>query len=156
MNPRVEYKMTEQDHEDLLEACKSVPYMIVGTSIPSSPQENANRAWAILGKKMGFDSMSVRPSDKGELFFTAIPSETDAQKSDRMKREAKKEKKKKVSHLKAEIKDLIQQLAILDIRTFKDGDKWCATWSDFINLQKSPAGFGDTKEEAIENLTEEM
>ena len=35
-----------------------------------------------------------------------------------------------------------------DSRVFKDGSAWCAVYSDFINLQESPAGFGDTPEEA--------
>ncbi len=34
----------------------------------------------------------------------------------------------------------------------RDGDKWCATYTDFINLQESPAGFGDTQEEAKADL----
>jgi hypothetical protein len=35
------------------------------------------------------------------------------------------------------------------IRYFKDGDKICAVDDEeFVNLQESPAGFGDTKEEA--------
>ncbi len=33
-----------------------------------------------------------------------------------------------------------------------DGDKWCATRVDFENLQVSPAGFGDTKLEAMAEL----
>lgn len=36
-----------------------------------------------------------------------------------------------------------------------DGNKWCATNPDFINLQESPAGFGDTPEEAIADLAKE-
>lgn len=38
------------------------------------------------------------------------------------------------------------------VRTFKDGDKWCAVKPDFVNLQESEAGFGDTREEAISRL----
>jgi hypothetical protein len=38
---------------------------------------------------------------------------------------------------------------------FMDGDKHCATYPDFINLQESPAGFGDTPHEAIINLLTE-
>lgn len=37
-------------------------------------------------------------------------------------------------------------------RVFMDGNSWCAVKSDFINLQESPAGFGDTPEEARANL----
>lgn len=39
------------------------------------------------------------------------------------------------------------------MRVFMDGNTWCAVHSDFINLQESPAGFGDTREQAIQNLT---
>ena len=35
---------------------------------------------------------------------------------------------------------------------YMDGDKWCAVFGDFINLQESPAGFGDTFDEAFEEL----
>lgn len=33
-------------------------------------------------------------------------------------------------------------------RVFRDGNQWCAVYSDFINLQESSAGFGDTPEAA--------
>lgn len=38
------------------------------------------------------------------------------------------------------------------IKTFRDGDKICAVFDDFINLQESPAAFGDTADEAIAAL----
>lgn len=38
------------------------------------------------------------------------------------------------------------------VRTFMDGNQWCAVRPDFTNLQESPAGFGDTKEEAVAAL----
>jgi hypothetical protein len=31
----------------------------------------------------------------------------------------------------------------------KDGSKWMAVFNDFVNLHVSPAGFGDTQEEAV-------
>lgn len=37
----------------------------------------------------------------------------------------------------------------------KDGNNFCATLDDFIDLQASPAGFGDTKVEAIIGLMAE-
>lgn len=40
-------------------------------------------------------------------------------------------------------------------RVFKDGNAWCAVYPDFINLQESPAGFGDAPEEARANLKKE-
>lgn len=35
---------------------------------------------------------------------------------------------------------------------FKDGSAWCCVRGDFVNLQESPAGFGDTMEEALTAL----
>lgn len=39
-----------------------------------------------------------------------------------------------------------------EFRTFKDGDAWCAVKPDFIDLQASVSGFGDTREAAIAAL----
>lgn len=35
---------------------------------------------------------------------------------------------------------------------FKDGNQWCCVFGDFDNLQESPAGFGDTFEQALNRL----
>lgn len=89
MYPRTEYEMTEDDLAELLEASKPVAVMKIGNYAPKAPQENANNAWARLGEKMGFDSMTVQPvSGKGQCFFTAIPSETEEQQSRRKAAEA--------------------------------------------------------------------
>ena len=40
-------------------------------------------------------------------------------------------------------------------RVYKDGSAWCAVHPDFINLQESPAGFGDTPEAARKALEQE-
>jgi len=37
-----------------------------------------------------------------------------------------------------------------------DGDQWCATEDDFVNLQESPAGFGKTPADAAEALALEL
>lgn len=66
-----EYEMSQEDLDELLEACKPVPYMIIGGVAPMSPQERANAAWEKLGKKMGFRHMTVRPIGKGDRFFMA-------------------------------------------------------------------------------------
>ncbi len=69
---RKEFKLTQEQLDILLNACKPVPYMVIGGIAPRSPQENANAAWATLGLELGFDSMSVRPiNGKGIEFFTA-------------------------------------------------------------------------------------
>lgn len=85
MYPRTEYEMTEEDLATLQAAFKPVPYMIIGGQPPASQQENANRAWEALGKKMGFDFMTVRPFEgKGPRSFMAVPSETEEAKAERV------------------------------------------------------------------------
>lgn len=69
---RKQFEMTDADLEKLLEACKPVPYIIVGGSGPRSPQERANDAWAELGNRMGFNGMTVEPiPGLGDRFFSA-------------------------------------------------------------------------------------
>ena len=68
---RRDFEMTEADLSELLEACKPVPAIALQCGPISSPQENANRAWERLGKKMGFNHMTVRPNGKGDRFFSA-------------------------------------------------------------------------------------
>lgn len=38
-------------------------------------------------------------------------------------------------------------------KVLRDGDSWCAVRDGFINLQESDAGFGETPQEAITQLT---
>ena len=86
--PRTVYEMTKEDLAELLEACKPVPYIVVGTYAPQSPQYRANDAWARLGKKMEFDSTTVQPiSGKSQRFFTAIPAEPEDQRKARLQNE---------------------------------------------------------------------
>lgn len=72
---KTEYEMTKQDLEKILDACRPVPMIMLHIGMPSSPQENANRAWAELGSRMGFDPMTVEPTGKGDRFFTAMAIE---------------------------------------------------------------------------------
>jgi len=37
-------------------------------------------------------------------------------------------------------------------RLFLDGGQWCATYTDFVDLMESPAGFGLTPNEAYAAL----
>ena len=155
MNPRTNYEMTQEDLDTLLNACKRTPCMKIGTSVGSSPQENANRAWAALGTKMGFDSMTVQPDqNKGMKFFSAVPSETDAQKKERIACVLKEFNKTEVVRLLKERDESNRQLHKIqdNVLLSMDGDQWCATRKDFINLQESDAGFGDTMEDAIKDL----
>ena len=72
MGERREYEMTDAQLSTLLSACKPVPYMVVGGMPPRSPRQNANDAWATLGRELRFKPMTVKPvAGKGERFFTA-------------------------------------------------------------------------------------
>lgn len=73
---RKEYELTAEQYDRLIEACKSVTYMVIGGVEPRSPQQNANDAWCALGRELGFDGMSVQPSNKGKRFFTADEAES--------------------------------------------------------------------------------
>lgn len=74
MNQRKEYELTTEQYDKLIESCRPTPLIALQCGMPSSPQENANLAWCALGKELGFDGMSVEPSNKGQRFFTAIPT----------------------------------------------------------------------------------
>jgi hypothetical protein len=113
MYPRTDYEMTEKDLKVILDACKPTPVLFGngGQSFGGSQQENANRAWSELGKKMGFDYMTVRPiQDKGMRFFTAIPSETDNQREEREAKEKEDKRLARVVELKKEIADKEKEL----------------------------------------------
>jgi hypothetical protein len=104
MYPRTDYEMSEEQLVKLIDACKPVPYMVIGGVEPRSPQENANDAWRALGKEMGFDHMSVRPIDgKPPRFFTAIPSETESQRVEREAATCEQNRLNIIEGLKSEI-----------------------------------------------------
>ncbi|MFH2034277.1 MAG: hypothetical protein ABIJ26_06200 [Candidatus Margulisiibacteriota bacterium] len=114
MYPRTNYEMTEEDLGELLDACKPVPLIMLQCGTPSSQQENANRAWKELGKKMGFESDTVLPiSGKGTRFFSAVPSETEAQKEERIKRETEEKRLAEIKKTEDEIKKLQDKLSAL-------------------------------------------
>lgn len=111
MYPRTNYEMSEDDLKTLLEACKPTPVIMIGNYGPASPQENANRAWAALGKKMGFDYTTVAPiQGKGTRFFTAIPSETETVRQERLLREADERRQADIALLRGEIEERQRKL----------------------------------------------
>lgn len=72
MTERKTFAMTQDDYAKLIEACQPVPMIALQCGMPSSPQENANRAWNALGERMGFDGMTVEPCGDSPLVFTAV------------------------------------------------------------------------------------
>lgn len=121
MYPRTNYEMTEEDMAELLRACKPTPVMFLSGGIPigGSPQENANSAWASLGKKMGFDHMTVRPIDgKGQRFFSAIPSENEEARNERLLREKEEWRQLEITRLTNEISEKGKELEKLTNQDF--------------------------------------
>lgn len=114
MYPRINYEMTEEELNKLMEAIKPVPVMMIGNYAPSSQQENANRAWAELGKKLGFDYMTVQPiPGKGQRFFSAVPSENETQREERIIKEKEIKRLTEIAEIKTEIKLLQNKLCAL-------------------------------------------
>ena len=72
----MQFEMTQEQLDKILEACKPVPYIAVQCGEPPSPQEMANNAWEALGEEMGFKHMTVRPTGLGDRFFMAEPKQT--------------------------------------------------------------------------------
>ena len=93
--PRTEYQMTQEDYDKIIEACRPVPMIMLHIGPFRSQQDNANDAWAELGSRMGFESMTVLPSEKGKLYFTAIPNEPESVKQERLEKERIEKEKKK-------------------------------------------------------------
>lgn len=73
MADRQSFEMTQADLDQIVQACRSVPMIMLQCGTLRSPQQNANAAWAELGRRMGFDYLTVRPDDRGLRFFTAVP-----------------------------------------------------------------------------------
>ena len=71
MTERTNFEMTQNDLDELLSCMKPVPMIMLQCGEPPSPQERANEAWKRLGEKMGFDYMTVKPTGKGDRFFSA-------------------------------------------------------------------------------------
>jgi hypothetical protein len=116
MYPRTNYEMSKEDLKRILDASKPTPVMFLsgGTPMGSSQQESANQAWAALGKKMGFDYMTVRPvPSKGQRFFSAVPSETESVREERLKREAEENRQRDITRLSTEIAERQQELDAL-------------------------------------------
>jgi len=65
------FEMTQEQLDKIIVACKPVSMIMLQCGTPRNPQENANLAWKSLGEELGFDHMTVRPSKKGQRFFSA-------------------------------------------------------------------------------------
>jgi len=69
------FTLTEDEYAEVLDASKSTPYMVVGGSTGSSPQESVNLVWKRLAEKYGVVWDSIRPfgTDPRDLVATELP-----------------------------------------------------------------------------------
>jgi hypothetical protein len=74
---RQNYTMKQADYDGLIErisASRKTSGMFLSGGVPmSDPQQTANDAWCELGRRMGFDGMSVE-AGASKLQFSAIPA----------------------------------------------------------------------------------
>jgi hypothetical protein len=66
------FTMSDEQYARLLEACRPVPYLIIGGVPPRSQQDNVNEAWQQLGNSMGFDWTTVRPGNTEKSFYAEM------------------------------------------------------------------------------------
>lgn len=69
------FEMTDDDLAKIMAAihrAQSTPLVALHCGMPQSPQEAANEAWCELGRRLGFDGMTVKPAGSGGMkCFTA-------------------------------------------------------------------------------------
>jgi len=105
--------MTPEDLKALLDSMQPVPMIMLQCGGGRSQQDRANDAWESLGKKMGFDHMTAQPSGKGDRFFTAVPSETDLHRAERVAREDEEKKRAEVRRLEGVVAEAQAKLTEL-------------------------------------------
>ena len=66
---RKEFEMDDKQLKRILAACKPVPYLVIGGVEPRTPQENANAAWAEIGRELGFEPLTVKAIEGKEMKF---------------------------------------------------------------------------------------
>lgn len=107
--------MTEAEETELLAAMKPVPMIMLQCGSGPSQQERANAAWESLGKKRGFDHMTVSPRyGLSQRHFTAVPSETEIQRAERELKERSEKRAAEILQLQKEIADRSARLAELN------------------------------------------
>jgi hypothetical protein len=70
------YRMTDAELKNLLEACKPVPYLVIGGIEPRSPAENAFSAWRDIAVRLGYKVETIESAGTGDDHdFMAEPQE---------------------------------------------------------------------------------
>jgi len=69
-----EYEMSFKQLNELKARAQPIPIGCIGGQTFTSRQTRTNEAWEILGKKLGFNYLTVELIEKGERFFLAEPT----------------------------------------------------------------------------------
>jgi hypothetical protein len=69
-----EFEMTKKQWSVLTDAMSPIPVNTLKDCTGLYGQARANNAWACLGRDMRFDYRTVKPSSKGDRFFSAEPT----------------------------------------------------------------------------------
>ncbi len=69
-----EYKLTEDEFAQLMEASKPVPYMVIGGVEPQSPRDKSMRIWERVAARVGCDMNSIQPNGADPRDFKANPT----------------------------------------------------------------------------------
>lgn len=70
---RGDYRLSDADHARLIEASKSVMYLVANGSEPTSPRDAAMRIWQEIADREGVDVDSIQQGSDGNGHYTAIP-----------------------------------------------------------------------------------
>ena len=101
-----EFKMTQDEMDNILQINKDTgPVMLIGgVRTGMDKQKNINKYWDGLADKYGFNTETVEPSSRGDLFFLAEPAMTKVQREeDALSQELKRGKEiatELIEHLK--------------------------------------------------------
>lgn len=122
---RKEFTMNEDQRNEILNASKPTPVMYLSGGKPmfSTPQENANHAWKLLGERMGFDYFTVRPVEgKSDYTFSA---ETVTMEKEPEVMEKKGTQIAEFSKTEAALATLREKFAVIPDCSTKEGYEEC-------------------------------
>jgi hypothetical protein len=69
----VRYDLTDEQFEAIMQASRPVPMIALQCGAPSSPQENANRAWRKIAAEVGCRFETIQPYPGEARSFVAEP-----------------------------------------------------------------------------------
>ena len=78
MQRHQQYRLTDEELDEIMEASKPVLYMVVGGVGPRSPQEKVMDVWRKIAVRVNCDVESIGPADSGDYHdFKAEPLTTE-------------------------------------------------------------------------------